>query len=191
MDTPNVQIDLDELPVSSLPNRYGVHRSQVYNRMDALKKLDERLVPFKQGRKSYVSAELLGHLDSMNVLLKENGTTVEQAANRALGRIPTRLPDSPVDIGQSALTYSPPGELVEPETEQEIDPEFNFEDLLGKLRGLQELADKGWWLSTSQIANVLELKSLPGGPSFERYGFRFVRAGKNGAETAWKIEKLD
>lgn len=182
--------ELDEVPVGSLTDRYGVHRSQVYNRMEALKKRDANLTPHKRGRKSYISAQMLAHMDSMAALLQQ-GMTVEEAADQVLGYVSTGLPDSPPDTRQAGLVYSPRGDLAEPEPEQEIDPEFDFDNLLGKLRGLQELADQGWWLSTSQIANVLELKSLPGGPSFERYGFRFVRAGKNGAETAWKIEKLD
>ena len=51
------------------------------------------------------------------------------------------------------------------------------------LRDLQEVADSNWWLSNSQLAQVMGLRSLP--PSeFERYGFRFVKAGRNRAETA-------
>ena len=29
---------IDEMPVASLDSRYGVHRSQVYNRLEAIKK---------------------------------------------------------------------------------------------------------------------------------------------------------
>ena len=38
---------------------------------------------------------------------------------------------------------------------------------------------------------MMGVNSLPTGNQFERYGFRFTKAGKNGTETAWKVEKLD
>ncbi|NEZ62674.1 hypothetical protein D0962_07745 [Leptolyngbyaceae cyanobacterium CCMR0082] len=67
---------------------------------------------------------------------------------------------------------------------------FDFEKLLSKLRGLKELADQNWWLSSSQLANVLDLEALPSEDTFEFHGFRFSKAGNHGTETAWKVEKL-
>ncbi|MBE9067182.1 hypothetical protein IQ260_10995 [Leptolyngbya cf. ectocarpi LEGE 11479] len=177
---------IDEMPVGSLDARYGVHRSQVYNRLEAIKKRRDDLVPHRRGRKSYVSAELLSLLDGMAALI-QNGSTTDNAAEKVLGRLSTRpadsLPDSPADIRQvdaSALAIAMP----EPEKP------FSIDDTLHMLRALQELADNDWRLSSDQIAHTLELKALPSGDSFERYGFRFSKAGKNGTQTAWKIEKL-
>ena len=81
-------------------------------------------------------------------------------------------------------------ELAIANQEQGLDPDFDFEKLLRKLRGLQELANQNWWLSSSQLVNVLELESLPPGDEFEHYGFRFSRVGEHGSESAWKVEKL-
>ncbi|MEB3355956.1 MAG: hypothetical protein VKK04_04465 [Synechococcales bacterium] len=50
------------------------------------------------------------------------------------------------------------------------------------------IADRGWLVSTSELAPILGLKSL-NGAEFERYGFRFVRSGKNGSQSAWRVEK--
>lgn len=176
--------ELDEVPVSSLPSRYDVHRSQVYARMEALKKRDRNLIPTKRGKKSYITRQMLDYLDGMAVLIQQ-GQTTQEAADQVLRQLPTRRADSPVDT-----RHVQSSELAIAETDPVFDPEFNFEDLLKTLRGLQELADQGWWLSSSQLANVLQLKSLPPGDSFDRYGFRFTKAGKNGSETAWKLEKL-
>ena len=173
---------IDEMPVASLANRYGVHRSQVYNRLEAIKKRQAELVPHRRGRKSYVSAHLLGLLDGMAALIQQ-GSTTEEAANQVLGHLSNRPADSPADIRQvdtSALAIATP----EPEKP------FSIDDTLHMLRALQELADNDWRLSSDQIAQTLELKALPSGDSFERYGFRFSKAGKNGTQTAWKIEKL-
>ncbi|MEM9156698.1 MAG: hypothetical protein AAGB13_16975 [Cyanobacteria bacterium P01_F01_bin.33] len=176
--------ELDEIPVSSLPDRYGVHRSQVYNRMDALKKRDRNLIPTKRGKKSYITRQMLDYLDGMAALIQQ-GQTTQEAADQVLQQLPTRRADSPVNIrriGETAISVSAPN--------QQFEAALEFEDLLKMLRGLQELADNNWWLSSSQLAQVMNLGSLPAGDNFERYGFRFIKAGKNGSETAWKVEKI-
>jgi hypothetical protein len=61
---------------------------------------------------------------------------------------------------------------------------------LSRFEQLQAIADHDWRPSTSELADILGLNSLSGSP-FERYGFRFTRAGKNGAQSAWKVEKVD
>ena len=173
---------IDELPVSSISNRYGVHRSQVYNRLEAIKKRRADLIPYRRGRKSYVDGPLLRLLDGMAALIQQ-GSTTDGAAETVLGK----LSNSPVDVSHdirhvddSALAIAKP----------ELEKPFSIDETLHMLRALQELADNDWRLSSDQIAHTLELKVLPSGDSFERYGFRFSKAGKNGTQTAWKIEKL-
>jgi hypothetical protein len=61
-------------------------------------------------------------------------------------------------------------------------------DPLANLELLDRVAEKGWLLSTSQLAPLLGLKSLHGS-EFCRYGFVFTRVGRNGAESAWRVEK--
>ncbi len=181
---------IDELPVSSLANRYGVHRSQVYNRLEAIKKRRADLIPYRRGRKSYVDGPLIRLLDGMAALIQQ-GSTTDGAAETVLGK----LSNSPVDVSHdirhvddSALANCQvsAGAIAKPELEKP----FSIDDTLHMLRALQELADNDWRLSSDQIAQTLELKVLPSGDSFERYGFKFSKAGKNGTQTAWKIEKL-
>ncbi|EKU97094.1 hypothetical protein Lepto7375DRAFT_0964 [Leptolyngbya sp. PCC 7375] len=172
--------ELDEIPVASLPDRYGVHRSQVYTRMDALKKRDRNLIPTKRGKRSFITRQMLEYLDGMAALIQQ-GQTTQEAADQVLRQLPTRRADSPVDMRQvqsSELAIAAQNTA------------FDFEQLLSKLRGLQELADQNWWLSSSQLAQVLELETLPPGEKLEFHGFRFSKAGTHGTETAWKVEKL-
>ena len=61
-------------------------------------------------------------------------------------------------------------------------------DPLANLELLDRVAEKGWLLSTSQLAPLLGLKSLHRA-EFCRYGFRFTRVGRNGAESAWRVGK--
>ncbi len=174
--------ELDEIPVASLPNRYGVHRSQVYTRMDALKKRDRNLIPTKRGKRSFITRRMLEYLDGMAALIQQ-GQTTQEAADQVLRQLPTRRVDSPVDMRQvqsSELAIAG----------QNTATAFDFEKLLSKLRGLQELADQNWWLSSTQLANVLELEALPSEDEFEFHGFRFSKAGTHGQEAAWKVEKI-
>lgn len=59
-------------------------------------------------------------------------------------------------------------------------------DPLANLRMLQEACDRGWLLSSSQLAPLVGLKSLHG-KAFERHGFKFVKVGRNGVQSAWKV----
>lgn len=179
--------EIDGLPVSSLTDRYGVNRSQVYVRLEALKKLDPSLAPVRQGRKAFVDQQLLDYLDSMAALIQQ-GFTTEQAAEKVLGvrSQPDTTPDSltrqdrTLDLNTGEMLA-----LLLANMQQPPQPE----DDLAVFRKLQELADNDWRPSTSQLCKILGLSALSD-HEFERYGFRFIRSGKNGAESAWKVEKL-
>ena len=62
-------------------------------------------------------------------------------------------------------------------------------DPLANLRAIQEACDQGWLLSTSQLVNLLGVKNLSG-QTVERFGFRFTRVGRNGAESAWHVGRI-
>ena len=180
-----------EFPVSELPARYDVARSQIYARLDALKQRDESLGPEKRGKKSYVDEALLNLLDSMHVLIKQ-GETVSDAADRVLSVEPQTRPMSPVrqlDRTQdtSIVYQEQPSELavlLSAIASQQKQP-----DMLDRYRQLDEIAEKGWELPTHEISEILGLKTLSG-TEFERHGFKFIRCGKVGSQSAWKVEKL-
>jgi len=178
--------EIDEVPVASLSGRYGVNRSQIYVRLDALKRLDPTLIPKKRGKKAFISSQMLDYLDGIAALLQQ-GFTTDQAAERVLAIAP------PPDLSADSLArQDTTSALGNPELMALLlaNLQREPEDDLAVFRKLQELADNDWRPSTSQLTKILDLASLPGGEDFERYGFRFVRAGKNGAETAWKVEKV-
>jgi DNA-binding Lrp family transcriptional regulator len=56
---------------------------------------------------------------------------------------------------------------------------------------LDDAASRGWKLATSELAPLLGLKpSAISGSPFERIGYRFIKVGKSGRESLWKVEKL-
>ncbi len=60
---------------------------------------------------------------------------------------------------------------------------------LERFERLQALADNDWRSSTSELASILGVKTLSG-RVLERYKFRFSRVGRNGAQSAWKVERV-
>ena len=181
------------LPVADLPDRYNVARSQVYSRLDALKQRDPSLVPEKRGKKAYVSGQLLELMDSLHVLISQQGETVAEAADTVLNIPPQTRPMSPVGqpdrTQDSAIipTNEMPSELAL--LASAIAANQPPPDPLARYRQLEEIAANGWQLPTSELAQLLGLKTLSGS-ELERYGFRFVKVGKAGIESAWKVEKL-
>jgi hypothetical protein len=180
-----------ELPVADLPNRYGVARSQVYTRLDALKQRSPALAPEKRGKKAYVSGHLLEALDSMHVLISQ-GDTVAEAADQVLNLGPKTRPISPVgqpDRTQDSRIF-PAGDRISDLAllAGAIAANQPQPDRLARYRQLEEIASHGWLLPSSELADLLGMGNLSG-QEFERYGFKFIRVGKAGAESTWKVEK--
>jgi hypothetical protein len=98
-----VETHLDALPVSALPDRYGVARSQVYNRIKVL-----GIATQKRVGKAYVDAAQLAQLDHIAQLIGA-GKTLEEAAAIILQGEPFTQPhktaqDSPATVGVSSLS---------------------------------------------------------------------------------------
>ncbi|MEP0913080.1 hypothetical protein NDI45_19395 [Leptolyngbya sp. GB1-A1] len=176
---------VDELPVSQLPDRYGISRSVLYTRINALK-----IKPEQRGNKSYVSREQLDLLDRLHNHIQQGGSTAEFLASAGLSDEQTgqTVGQSDEQTGQLALSDSAPLLLIIDALAEKLASQ-QMSDPLANLRAIEEAACRGWLLSSSQLASLLGLRSLSG-KSFDRYGFSFTRAGRNGAEIAWRITKI-
>jgi hypothetical protein len=185
---------VDELPVAVLPDRYKVARSQVYNRVKAL-----GLETTKRNNKAYVNAEQIAQLDQIHHLIQQ-GRRLEDAAAQVRQDSPTGqsyettkqhsvAPDQNSLVRQSYGTAGQ-AELLQllsaiaSQSQPTLSP-----NPLSRFEQLQAIADNDWRPSTKELASLLGLQSLSR-RQFERYGFRFTRAGRNGAQSAWKVEKI-
>ena len=191
-------MSVDLIPLSQLPSRYGIARSNLYNRLKDLK-----IESVKQGRKAFVTAAGLQLLDALHVHLEQGGTTSEfikqQANNHHLVNIPTTYPEvSPsfeteysseptISLHPSALVG-----VIETVVKRLIPPSRSR---LTYLRELEEAYQNQWLLSTSEVADLLGLsqKTITNyGQEFSDAGFIFERAGiRKGGEIAWSIDKED
>ena len=186
--------EIDRLPLSQLPGRYGIARSALYTRLK-----DLQIEPIKEGKKAYIDAPSLQLLDELHEHIQQGGTTNEflkQTASKSTGQSRTDdrtqqesliVQDSP---GQITLQPSGLVSLVEAIVKRLL-PKTGSR--LSYLRELEEACEKGWLLSTSELADLLGLsaKTLAAyGQHFEDAGFVFTRAGtRKGGEIAWAIDK--
>ena len=191
-------MSVDLIPLSQLPSRYGIARSNLYNRLKDLK-----IESVKQGRKAFVTAAGLQLLDALHAHLEQGGTTSEfikqQANNHHLVNIPTTFPEvSPsfeteysseptISLHPSALVG-----VIETVVKRLIP---SSRSRLTYLRELEEAYQNQWLLSTSEVADLLGLsqKTITNyGQEFSDAGFIFERAGiRKGGEIAWSIDKED
>ena len=186
---------IDLVPLSQLPSRYGIARSNLYNRIKDLK-----VETVKQGRKAFVSAADLGLLDGLHAHLGRGGTTVGfiQILKKK-GHLALSTVDRPASYITESSQQSEPIIAINPialvstiETvvKRMIPPSNNR---LNYLKELEEAYQSGWLLSTSEISDLLGFvpKTIASyGKEFSDAGFSFTRAGtRKGGEIAWSIDK--
>ncbi|HEY9601078.1 MAG TPA: hypothetical protein V6C85_05660 [Allocoleopsis sp.] len=185
-------MEVDRVPVSQLPSRYGIARSALYTRLKDLK-----IEPEKQGKKAFVDADQLEQLDALHSHIQKGGTTGEfLKQSDTSGQLAT--PDSPgqsrtiVQDSPGQITASPTAALVTV-VEAIVKRLIPAPSRLSYLLQLEEAYSHGWLLSTSELADLLGLTSgtiTDYGEEFSDAGFTFTRAGKRkGGEIAWRVGK--
>ncbi len=189
-------MSVDLIPLSQLPSRYGIARSNLYNRLKDLK-----IESVKQGRKAFITMAGLQLLDELHAHLEHGGTTSEfikqRGNNHHLVNIPTNFPEvsnsfeteyssePTISLNPSVLVG-----VIETVVKRLIPPS---KSRLTYLRELEEAYQNEWLLSTSEVADLLGLnqKTITNyGQEFSDAGFIFERAGvRKGGEIAWSIDK--
>jgi hypothetical protein len=178
-------MEIDRVPITQLPSRYGIARSNLYTRLK-----DLGIEPEKQGKKAFVNADQLQLLDALHEHIQKGGTTGEFLKSI----------DGNIQPNQSLAT-SPNGQfaLFQPATLVAVVETIvkrllpSTGSRLSYMRELEEAYEKGWLLSTSEVADLLNLspKTITAyGQEFEDAGFVFIRSGiRKGGEIAWAIDK--
>ena len=183
-------MEIDRIPVSQLPSRYGIARSAIYTRLK-----DLQIEPIKSGRKAYVNSQQLQLLDELHEHISRGGVTTDF--------LKQQQQNTPVSSTEdfSALVQDSPGLLagVQPSAlvavVSAIVQRLIPHQPLDYLQALESAYEKGWLLSTSELADLLKLspKTIASyGLSFEDAGFVFTRCGKRKrGEIAWLVEKAE
>ncbi|NEZ54324.1 hypothetical protein DXZ20_01130 [Leptolyngbyaceae cyanobacterium CCMR0081] len=160
--------------------RYGLVRSQVYTRINALKAKNPELAPFRAGVRSYISETVLTCLDEVHRLVNEEGLTTGEAADIVAGNSDQSAADSTEQ--EDSLSVSPQeAPLVALRRVLQTEP-------LARYELLDKVAERGWRLPTGELALLLGRKELTG-EAFECYGYRFTRGDEEDLEISWRVEK--
>ncbi len=189
--------EVDLIPLSQLPSRYGIARSNVYNRLKDLK-----IEPIKQGRKAFVSGSQLKLLDQLHTHLSQGGVTndfLKQQNNQSHQLVKGSISELEVNSPKIVSSQSEPAIILQPtvliNVVEAVVKRFmpTSGSRLTYLRELEEAYQNGWLLSTSEVANLLGLtqKTITKyGKEFSDAGFVFTRAGmRKRGEIAWAIDK--
>lgn len=180
-------MEIDRIPLSQLPSRYGIARSALYTRLK-----DLQIEPLKEGRKAYVDGHQLQRLDDLHQHIQQGGNTGEFLKQTRLGQSSTNNSEALVQDSLGQIQPTAFVALVESLVKRLIPVTGNR---LSYLRELEEAYENGWLLSTSELADLLGLspKTLAKyGREFHDAGFIFTRAGnRKRGEIAWAISKVD
>ena len=183
---------IDLVPLSQLPSRYGIARSNLYNRIKDLK-----IETVKQGRKAFLSAADLELLDGLHAHLGRGGTTMgfvqilkKKGPLVSIDRPASYLTETSQEEPIIAINPVALVSTIETVVKRMIPTSNNR---LNYLKELEEAYQSGWLLSTSEVSDLLGFtpKTIANyGEEFSDAGFTFTRVGtRKGGEIAWSIDK--
>lgn len=173
-ETPTTPL-IDRISTAELIKRYGLSsRSSILRWLNGLE-----IRPYKEGKQFYISRSHLEQLDELASCLRA-GKTLSQCL------------DSEVHVPFALAPHS-----STPQAEQS-----NFIQLVKEIAAAlrPEANPIAHWFTLERAArgslllSSLEVKQLigvrPAGDRFTRGSFIFIKSGKIGSSTAWKVEKL-
>jgi hypothetical protein len=169
--------EISKFPVKDLRNRYSVGRTALYARFTAA-----NITPEKDGTRSYISGEELAELDRLDSHIKTGGKLedFQPANNQSL----VVSQESAVNGTPTADNFNETLQLVEAiarHFQQQREPLQHYAEL-------ERAIASGWLLSTAEVRSLISTK--PHGDRFQHGSFIFVRAGKIGAQSAWRVAKV-
>ena len=204
-----------KLTVNELCDRYKLKsRKSLYSRLDGLS-----ITLAKDGNKSYATEEQIKLLDQQDEHIK-NGGNIKNFVPTTHAEVTQHNISSNLDISDivettqhntepltfsdlksekqagvhSALTTQPqlPQDIVQA-VSQAIAPYMQPVDPLWYLERLEAARASGWELTTSQVQELIGVfpRCNSGKRTFKRGSFIFVKSGKIGNQTAWKVQKVE
>lgn len=186
--------------IQELCDRYQItSRNTLYSRLSSLKRKGIEINLVKYKGKSFAQGELTKILDEQDQWLKNGGTldnfevaiatsvTVEAEERTTVGVLPRTALVQEEDTVQRTSAITP--ELIKElaiAISDILAPYLPKQDPFWYLDKLQALAASGVQISTSEVKYLIGV--TPRGKVFQRGSFKFVKVGKIGRESGWKVE---
>ena len=193
-----------KLGVQELCDRYNIKsRKSLYSRLDGL-----GITLAKDGNKSYATDEQVKLLDQQDKHIKNGGTiknfvptthaevtvhdtTTQHSQNNDISSIvETTLHNTQLST-QSESMQVLLGDIAKA-VSSAIAEKMTPPDPLWYLSRLETARASGWELTTSQVKELIGVKPSckQGKKTFRRGSFIFVKSGKIGNQTSWKVQKV-
>ena len=179
------ETELFDYPIKQLPDRYGIARSAVYVRMKRL-----NITPHTQGNRSFINASQLELMDDLHDFLTEDSSrTIDDFLRRR----------SAVEVMQQVFPTT--GQLARQQAghlqgqsfpELEYKPGSNAAQLRERFEFLDRASERGWLLSTSDLARLIGLEpaSVVKHDELSRWGFTFTKCTeRSGREVNWAVKR--
>ena len=161
-------------PISELQQRYSLtSRQAVYDRMKAL-----AIEPITRGK---LSSDQLDKLDKLDKHLKSGGTLSDFESSRTEVMPEAIEPADATAINQERENFLELIEAIARHIAATRDP-------LQHYTALERAIASGWILSTAEVRALIGVK--PSGDRFVRGSFVFIKSGKIGTQTAWRVAKV-
>ena len=190
--------------IQELCDRYGIKsRKSLYTRLNGL-----GIKLGKKNNKSYATEEQIALLDQQNEHIKKGGSidnfepvklaevtvlkqihnpTTQDRGNQAISSIAeTTLQSTQLQITPELL------DNVVVAISTAISSNMTPPDPLWYLERLETARASEWELTTSQVKELIGVKPSckKGKKTFKRGSFIFIKTGRIGNETAWKVQKV-
>lgn len=173
---------LNQIPLSSLPSRYGIGRTAVYSRIKAL-----NVQPIRKGKKAFLSQSQIKLLDKLHEYLNQ-GDSMTEAIAKLFPVSKNSFSDTMFSEQVSEQVYLKRNDFL---NLMESFINQKNKDFLAPQRALEEAYQNQWEITSSQLAQILEIKAknLSKYNSLERFGFILTKVGRKSSQTTWKVSK--
>lgn len=170
--------EIDRIAIAGLEKQYDIPRSVLHDRMNAL-----GIKRTKIGNKAYIDGDALQLLNSLDAHMKAKQPMALFLESIGKSKEQKDLTVARQDSSQTEILIKAIAYLM---NQQPVD-EFQ------NRRKLKEAAQEDWYLSTSELLSLLNLKTVPrldDHNRFKRMGFVFWRLSKVGRQYEWHVKKV-
>ena len=165
---------METYPIASLQERYSLSSKQsVYDRMKAL-----AIEPVARGK---LSSEQLDKLDKLDKHLKSGGTLSDFESSH------TEIMPAAIEPAATAVKSVDRDDFLEliERVAAAVKPAA---EPLQHYIALERAITSSWLLSTAEVRSLIGTK--PRGERFQHGSFFFIKSGKIGAQSAWRVAKI-
>lgn len=177
--------EIDRIAIAGLEKQYGIPRSVLYDRMNAL-----GIKRTKIGSRAYIDGEALQLLNNLDAHMKAGQPmalfleSVEKPSEQ------TKIAVAGQATGQTEILIKALAQLNE--VVAHLMNQQPGEELYAWQK-LEEVSEHNWHIPTSQLLSLLgrtTIPSLDDHHRFSRMGFTFHRMGKVGRQYEWRVSKM-